>query len=152
VLEELVKYPLICRIQRMCGQLGVGTQFSASYVHHMLGKTERPWRTLRDCASARNACNGPCGLPYSPSPSALSFSFATARSVATLTDGVPLALVTAPSLTPQSTKSLVALPLQKLPTTNAKTLILNRFVCLRGLSAHLYGISHLQSQDAPYLT
>jgi transposase InsO family protein len=38
--------------QRMCAQLGVGTQFSAPYAHHMLGKAERPWRTLRDCAHA----------------------------------------------------------------------------------------------------
>jgi hypothetical protein len=36
----------------MCARMGVGVQFSASYAHHMLGKAERPWRTLRDNASA----------------------------------------------------------------------------------------------------
>jgi hypothetical protein len=39
--------------QRVCAHLGVSTQFSAPYAHHILGKqAERPWRTLRDCASA----------------------------------------------------------------------------------------------------
>jgi transposase InsO family protein len=38
--------------RQMCGRLGVGVQFSAPYAHHMLGKAERPWRTLRDNASA----------------------------------------------------------------------------------------------------
>jgi hypothetical protein len=38
--------------QRMCAQLGVDTQLSAPYAHHMLGKAERPWRTLRDSAFA----------------------------------------------------------------------------------------------------
>ena len=28
--------------QSMCAKLGVGTQFSAPYAHHMLGKVERP--------------------------------------------------------------------------------------------------------------
>jgi hypothetical protein len=32
----------------MCSRLGVGVQFFASYAHHMLGKAERPWRTIRD--------------------------------------------------------------------------------------------------------
>jgi hypothetical protein len=32
--------------------MGVGVQFSALYAHHMLGKAERPWRTIRDNASA----------------------------------------------------------------------------------------------------
>jgi hypothetical protein len=36
----------------MCARLGVGVQFSAPYAHHMLGKAERPWRTIRDNASA----------------------------------------------------------------------------------------------------
>jgi hypothetical protein len=31
----------------MCAKLGVGTQFSAPYAHHMLGLTERPWCTIR---------------------------------------------------------------------------------------------------------
>jgi hypothetical protein len=34
----------------MCARLGVGVQFSAPYAHRML---ERPWRTIRDNASAR---------------------------------------------------------------------------------------------------
>jgi transposase InsO family protein len=38
--------------QLMCTRLGFSTQFSAPYAHHMLGKAERPWRTLRDCASS----------------------------------------------------------------------------------------------------
>jgi hypothetical protein len=36
----------------MGGRLGVGIQYSAPYAHHMLGKAERPWRTLRDSAYA----------------------------------------------------------------------------------------------------
>jgi hypothetical protein len=36
----------------MCAHLGVGVQLSAPYAHHMLGKAERPWRTIRDNASA----------------------------------------------------------------------------------------------------
>jgi hypothetical protein len=36
----------------MCAHLGVGVQFSVPYAHHMLGKAERPWRTIRDNASA----------------------------------------------------------------------------------------------------
>jgi hypothetical protein len=38
--------------QLMCTRLGFSTQFSAPYAHHMLGKAERPWRALRDCASS----------------------------------------------------------------------------------------------------
>jgi transposase InsO family protein len=38
--------------QLMCTRLGFSTQFSAPYAHHRLGKAERPWRTLRDCASS----------------------------------------------------------------------------------------------------
>jgi hypothetical protein len=36
----------------MCAHLGVGFQFSAPYAHHMLGKAERPWRTIPDNALA----------------------------------------------------------------------------------------------------
>jgi hypothetical protein len=36
----------------MCGRLSVGVQYSATYAHYMLGKAERPWRTLRDSAFA----------------------------------------------------------------------------------------------------
>jgi hypothetical protein len=38
--------------RQMCGRLGVGIQFSTPYAHHMLGKAERPWRTIRDNAFA----------------------------------------------------------------------------------------------------
>jgi hypothetical protein len=38
--------------RQMCGCLGIGVQFSAPYAHHILGKAERPWRTIRDKASA----------------------------------------------------------------------------------------------------
>jgi hypothetical protein len=38
--------------REMYARLGVGVQFSAPYAHHMLGKAERPWRTMRDNASA----------------------------------------------------------------------------------------------------
>jgi hypothetical protein len=38
--------------QLMCTGLGLSTLFPAPYLHHMLGKAERPWRTLRDCASS----------------------------------------------------------------------------------------------------
>jgi hypothetical protein len=38
--------------RQMCARMGIGVQFSAPYAHHMLGKGERPWRTLRDNASA----------------------------------------------------------------------------------------------------
>jgi hypothetical protein len=36
--------------RHMCARLVVGVRFSAPYAHHMLGKAERPWRTLRDNA------------------------------------------------------------------------------------------------------
>jgi hypothetical protein len=42
----------VANTQLMCTRLGFGTQFSAPYAHHMLGKAERPWRTPRDCASS----------------------------------------------------------------------------------------------------
>jgi hypothetical protein len=32
--------------RQMCTCLGVGVQSSAPYAHHMLGKAERPWRTI----------------------------------------------------------------------------------------------------------
>jgi hypothetical protein len=38
--------------RQMCDRHGVGVQFSAPYTHHMLGRAERPWRTLRDNALA----------------------------------------------------------------------------------------------------
>jgi hypothetical protein len=38
--------------RHMCAHFMLGVQFSAPYAHHMLGKAERPWRTLRDNASA----------------------------------------------------------------------------------------------------
>jgi hypothetical protein len=38
--------------RQMCTHLGVGVQFPAPYAHHILGKAERPWRTIRDNASA----------------------------------------------------------------------------------------------------
>jgi hypothetical protein len=44
VLEAIV-------IRQMCARLGVGGQFSAPYAHDMLGKAERPWRTIQDSAS-----------------------------------------------------------------------------------------------------
>jgi hypothetical protein len=38
--------------RQVCARLGVGVQCSAPYAHHMLGKAERPWRTVRNNASA----------------------------------------------------------------------------------------------------
>jgi hypothetical protein len=38
--------------RQMCAHFGVGVQFSDPYAHHMFGKAERPWRTIRDNASA----------------------------------------------------------------------------------------------------
>jgi hypothetical protein len=38
--------------RQMCARLGIGVQFSAPYAHHMLGRAERPWRPIRDNASA----------------------------------------------------------------------------------------------------
>jgi hypothetical protein len=38
--------------RQMCAHLGDGVQFSAPYAHNMPGKAERPWRTIRDNASA----------------------------------------------------------------------------------------------------
>jgi transposase InsO family protein len=32
--------------RQMCARMGVGVQFSAPYARHMLGKAERPWRTI----------------------------------------------------------------------------------------------------------
>jgi hypothetical protein len=40
----------------MCAHLGVGVKFSVPYAHHMSGKAERPWRTIRDNASAMLHC------------------------------------------------------------------------------------------------
>jgi hypothetical protein len=40
------------KTRQMCARMGVGVQFSAPYAHHMPGKAERPWRTLRDNAYA----------------------------------------------------------------------------------------------------
>jgi hypothetical protein len=36
--------------RQMCARMGVGVQFSAPYAHHVLGKAERPWRTIWDNA------------------------------------------------------------------------------------------------------
>jgi transposase InsO family protein len=36
----------------MCARMGVGVQFSAPCAYHMLGKAERPWRTIKDNAFA----------------------------------------------------------------------------------------------------
>jgi hypothetical protein len=36
--------------RQICARLGVGVYFSAPYTHHMLGKAEHPWRTIRDNA------------------------------------------------------------------------------------------------------
>jgi hypothetical protein len=38
--------------RQMCARMGVGVQLSAPYAHHMLGKAERSWRTIRDNATA----------------------------------------------------------------------------------------------------
>jgi hypothetical protein len=38
--------------RQICARLSVGVQFSVPYAHHMLGKAERPWRPIRDNASA----------------------------------------------------------------------------------------------------
>jgi hypothetical protein len=65
--------------RRMCAHLGVGVQFSAPYAHHMLGKAKRPWRTIRDNASAMlHTMAEACGRALS----ALLCTFATARTVA----------------------------------------------------------------------
>jgi hypothetical protein len=48
----------------MCARLGVGVRLSAPYAQHMLGKAERPWRTLRDNASAMLR-NKPKSVPNS---------------------------------------------------------------------------------------
>jgi hypothetical protein len=42
--------------RKICARIGVGVQFSAPYAHHMLGKGERPWRTIKDNASAMLHC------------------------------------------------------------------------------------------------
>jgi hypothetical protein len=38
--------------RQMCARMGVGVELSAPYAHHMLGKAEQLWRTIRDNASA----------------------------------------------------------------------------------------------------
>jgi transposase InsO family protein len=48
--SDYVLEPAVTR--HMCARLGVGVQLSAPYAHHMLGKAERPWRTIRDSAAA----------------------------------------------------------------------------------------------------
>jgi hypothetical protein len=82
--------------RQMCARLGVGVQFSAPYAaHHMLGKAECPWNSIRDNASAI--------LPNTAAPNSM-WSCAVntvvylrnrtySRSVG-LTGGIPLTLLT----------------------------------------------------------
>jgi hypothetical protein len=39
----------------MCARMGVVAQFCAPYAHHMFGKAERPWRTIRDSMAVPNS-------------------------------------------------------------------------------------------------
>jgi hypothetical protein len=40
--------------QFIIAKLGVLTHFSAPYAHDMLGKAERPWRTIRECEFSKS--------------------------------------------------------------------------------------------------
>jgi hypothetical protein len=82
--------------RQMCARLGVGMQFSAPYAHHILGKAERPWRTIRDNASAMLHIMAVPNYMWLCGVSSADFlrNRTYNRSVG-LTGGVPLTLLTA---------------------------------------------------------
>jgi hypothetical protein len=81
--------------RQMYARLGVGVQFSAPYAHHMLGKAERTWRTIRDNAYAMLHSVAVPNSRWSCAVSALVFfrNRTYNRSVG-LTSGIPLTLHT----------------------------------------------------------
>jgi hypothetical protein len=81
--------------RQMCARLGVGVQFSAPYAHHMLGKAERPWSTIRDNASAMLHNTAVSNSMWSCVVSTVVYLLnrTYSRSVG-LTGGIPLTLLT----------------------------------------------------------
>jgi hypothetical protein len=75
--------------------LGVGVQFSAPYAHHMLGKAERPWRTIRDNTFAMLHSMAVPNSMWSSAVSTIVYlrNRTYSRSVG-LTGGIPLTLLT----------------------------------------------------------
>jgi transposase InsO family protein len=81
--------------RQMCAHLGIMVQFSAPYAHHMLGKAERPWRTIRDNSSAMLHIMAVPNSMWSCAVSTVVFlrNRTYNRSVG-LTGGIPLTLLT----------------------------------------------------------
>jgi hypothetical protein len=81
--------------RQMCARLGVGVYLCAPYAHHMLGKAERPWRTIRDNASAMLQSKAVPNSMWSCVISTVVFlrNRTYIRSVG-LTGGVPVTLLT----------------------------------------------------------
>jgi hypothetical protein len=79
----------------MCARLGFGVQFSAPYAHYMLGKSERPLRTIRGNAFAMLHIMAVPNSMWSCVVNTIVFlrSRTYSRSVG-LTSGVPLTLLT----------------------------------------------------------
>jgi hypothetical protein len=86
--------------RQMCARMGVGVQFSAPYAHHMLGKAERPCRTIRNNAYAMLHIMAVPNFMWSCAISTVVYlrNRAYCRSVG-LTGGVPLTLHTSSPLT-----------------------------------------------------
>jgi transposase InsO family protein len=81
--------------RQMCARMGVGIQFSAPYAHHMIGKAERPWRTIRNNESAMLHSMAVPNFMWSCVVSTVLYlrNRTYTRSVG-LTGGVPLTLLT----------------------------------------------------------
>jgi transposase InsO family protein len=81
--------------RRMCARIGVGVQLSAPYAHHMLGKAKRPWRILRDNASAMlHSMHVPNFIWLCAVNNVVCLRNRTYNHVVGLSGGVPLALLT----------------------------------------------------------
>jgi hypothetical protein len=81
--------------RQMCGRLGVGFQFSVPYAHHMLGKAEHPWRTIRDNAYAMMHIMLVLNAMWSCAVNTIVFlRNRTFSRVVGLSGGVPLTLLT----------------------------------------------------------
>jgi hypothetical protein len=93
--------------RQMCARLGVRVQLFAPYALHMLGKAERPWRTIRDNASEMLHCMAVPNSMWSCVVSNVVYfhNRTYSRSVG-LIGGIPLTLPT-PSV-PDASKSRVS--------------------------------------------
>jgi hypothetical protein len=75
--------------------MGVGVQFTATYVHHILGKAECPWRTIRDNAIAMLHCMAVPNSMWSCVVSTVVFMRnRNYNRLVGLTSGIPLTVLT----------------------------------------------------------